>query len=277
MICPRCNYLNQGDSKFCQNCGALLPQTPNVPNNRNNGSGGMSIASMVLGIVGFVFTFIVIGIVPSLIGLVLGIIALATKKPKKGMAIAGVILSALSLLLFIGVVVSINSDDIPQENEVVESTEDVESEQSVQPDEQSDTPIIEEEVSDGIKPGGSFENDGLKITVNSANLDFQDYDNEYGWNTPENGMKYIMVSFTFENIGDSDEYVSIYDFNCYADNAVCEQVYGLDDSNFINANLSPERNVSFNTYYTVPINSQSIELEYETSSWTGEKVTIILQ
>lgn len=125
--------------------------------------------------------------------------------------------------------------------------------------------------------GSSFEKRGLKITVNEASTDFQDYKNEYGWNTPDEGMKYVMVSFTFENNSDSDAYVSIYDFDCYADNTACDQVYSLDDSSFINTNLSSGRNTSFKTYYAVPINAQSIELEYEMNAWTGEKVVIKLQ
>ena len=140
----------------------------------------------------------------------------------------------------------------------------------------------EEEKSDSndssqLTVGSSFEKNGLKIKVNDSNADFQDYDNEYGWNTPEEGKKYIMVSFTFENNGSSDAYVSIYDFDCYADNETCDQVYSLDDDNFINTNLSPGRNVSFNTYYSVPVSAQSIELEYETNIWTGKKAVIKIQ
>lgn len=128
-----------------------------------------------------------------------------------------------------------------------------------------------------ITVGSSFKKDKLKITVNEASTDFRDYENEYGWNTPKDGMKYIMVSFTFENNGKSDEYVSIYDFNCYADNTKCEQVFTLDDGEFINTNLSSGRNVSFKTYYEVPVSSQSIELEYEINMWTGKKAVIKIQ
>ena len=90
-------------------------------------------------------------------------------------------------------------------------------------------------------------------------------------------MKYIMASFTFENNSDTDKYVSIYDFDCYADNTTCEQKYSLDDNNFINANISSGRNVSFKVYFMVPIDAQSIELEYETSIWSNKKVVIKLQ
>ncbi len=90
-------------------------------------------------------------------------------------------------------------------------------------------------------------------------------------------MKYVMASFTFENTGSSDEYVSIYDFDCYADNATCEEKYGLDDSDFINTNLSSGRSVTFSVYFAVPTDAQSIELEYETDYWTENKAIITIQ
>lgn len=125
--------------------------------------------------------------------------------------------------------------------------------------------------------GSSFEKNGLKITVNDANLGYQGYDNEYGFYDLPAGMRYVMVSFTFENEGNSDAYVSIYDFNCYADDTSCEQAYFSDGNDFANTNLSPGRNISFQTYYKVPDNATTIELEYETDFWTGEKAIIKLQ
>lgn len=131
--------------------------------------------------------------------------------------------------------------------------------------------------SDVITVGSSFEVDGLQITVNDANTDFRDYDDEYGIHALEDGMKYVKATFTYENLGNSDKYASIYDFDCYADNQTCEQAYGLDDNSFLNTNLSSGRSVSFSTYYTVPVNAQSIELEYTANIWTSEKVLIKLQ
>ena len=78
-------------------------------------------------------------------------------------------------------------------------------------------------------------------------------------------------------LDNENKYVSIYDFDCYADNTICEQKYGLDDCDFINTNLSSGRNVTFKTYYSVPVDAQSIELEYETNVWTNEKAIIKLQ
>lgn len=134
-----------------------------------------------------------------------------------------------------------------------------------------------EEKDEYIYVGDTFEKNGLKITLNEAVVDFQDYENEYGWNTPTDGMKYIMALFTFENTSDTDKYVSIYDFDCYADNTNCEEKYSLDDDDFINTNLSSGRNISFKVYFEVPVDSESIELEYELNSWTSEKAIIKIQ
>ncbi len=128
-----------------------------------------------------------------------------------------------------------------------------------------------------ITAGQSFEANGLSVKVNEVSTDFTDYNNDYGMNDPGDGMKYVMASFTFGNKGKSDAYVSISDFTCYADDQKCEQAYGLDDNDFINVNLSSGRNVSFKSYYKVPADAQSIELEYTSNFWTSKKVIIKIQ
>lgn len=187
-------------------------------------------------------------------------------RKKQGGKLKWVII-ALVAICIIGSVLGGNSD----EKDVATDGIATKTETSADVENKSEETAEDENV---ITVGGSFEKDGLKITVNEVSTDFQDYKDEYGFNTPEDGMKYVMASFTFENNGDSDAYVSIYDFTCYADNATCEQVYGLDDSDFMNTNLSNGRNVSFKTYYKVPTDSETIELEYETNIWTSEKVII---
>lgn len=125
--------------------------------------------------------------------------------------------------------------------------------------------------------GNAFDVDGLEITLNDSDLKFTNYEDEYDMYTPADGMKYISTSFTFNNTGDSDKYVSIYDFTCYADNTTCEQVFLPDGNDFINTNLSSGRNVTFTTYYAVPKNAKSIELEYTQNIWTDDKIMIKLK
>ncbi len=66
----------------------------------------MGVASLVLGIVSIVFGFVpfcgAIALIPAIIGLILGIVD-AVKKSKaqepKGMAIAGIVLSAIAIVI----------------------------------------------------------------------------------------------------------------------------------------------------------------------------------
>lgn len=73
---------------------------------------GLAIASMILGILGFVTSILLIGVLIAPIGLILGIVALvkANKKPNiyggKGFAIAGIVLSAM-IVLFIPIIAAI--------------------------------------------------------------------------------------------------------------------------------------------------------------------------
>lgn len=115
MNCPKCNYPNDSRNKFCVKCGAPLRI-----NNQNiqplNTSSVMSTVAMILGIVGLLLTIVVVGIIPSIIGTVLGIIAIATNKPYKGRAIAGVILSILSILLFLALLIDTTNKEVIEKN-----------------------------------------------------------------------------------------------------------------------------------------------------------------
>ena len=67
----------------------------------------MAVASMVLGIISVVFSFIglgAIGLVVGIVGLVLGIIA--KKKAPSGMATAGVVLSIIGIALTLLVLIA---------------------------------------------------------------------------------------------------------------------------------------------------------------------------
>jgi hypothetical protein len=145
-------------------------------------------------------------------------------------------------------------------------------------DAETDTTQSEEEISGNIVGlGESFEANGLKVTVDDVNTEYQVKDDEYNLYKLDEGLKYVAVSFTFENTGDTDAYVSIYDFDCYADNTACEQQYLPDGGDFVNTNLSSGRNISFTTYYAVPTDAKTVELEYTSNVWTDEKVIISVQ
>ena len=59
---------------------------------------GFGIASLILGIVGLVFSCFIVGIIPAFLGLIFAIIALCQKNTKNGMAIAGLICSIIGIV-----------------------------------------------------------------------------------------------------------------------------------------------------------------------------------
>lgn len=72
-----------------------MPQQP-------QGGAGLAIASMVLGICSIVFCCLgYIAIVIAIVGLILGIVSLKGQRAGRGMAIAGIITSAIGLILLV--------------------------------------------------------------------------------------------------------------------------------------------------------------------------------
>lgn len=68
----------------------------------------LSILSLVLGIVGLIAVVIVIGIVPCIVALTLGIIAIA-KKQNVGMAVGGIVTSSIGIVIFMIILLSPSS------------------------------------------------------------------------------------------------------------------------------------------------------------------------
>lgn len=254
----------------------------NIQNNQTateNQQSGLGIAGMIIGIIALLLSCILIGGFIGIIGLILSIIGVSQKNKKTGMAVAGIVLNVIAIIIMI-IIFAIAGTDSEKSTSATSTPET----QTISSYAQEKTVSSEEantskETANGtLHVGDTFDNGSdLYITATSSDLNFTDYDDEYGWYKPESGMKYISVSFTFENNGKNDEYVSIYDFDCYADNTSCEQAFLPDGSDFINTSLSSGRNISFTTYYQVPDNATSIELEYTKSYWSSEKAIISLQ
>lgn len=121
--------------------------------------------------------------------------------------------------------------------------------------------------------GEEFEAEGLKGKAVSVDENYTVPDDDYGLFKPESGNKFILVEFSFENTGKSDEYVDVYDFSCYADDESCEQHYYNGDWTK-ESQLSPGRSTSFSTIFEVQEDASSIELEYEPNWLTDQKIII---
>lgn len=269
MKCNNCG--NEFEGNFCPKCGNTVAPASNsyVPNmgamQHVKKTSGLGIAAFVLSIIPCTF----------FIGLIMGIIDLCinSKKKKTGLSIAAIIISCVWLIIAIASG-AFNSNA----GKKTSGSKDNATATSGSTEQSSSETESEEIDNKSLYSGDSYEYSGLKVTVNSVNNNFTDYDND--WESPNEGYKYVQVNMTYENTDDSGtKYVSIYDYDCYADNTLCEQAYSLDDSNFMNANISAGRNVTFSVYFQVPENSQSIELEYTSNSlWANlDDIKIVIQ
>lgn len=137
---------------------------------------GFGIASLILGIVGLVFSCFIVGIIPAFLGLIFAIIALCQKNTKNGMVIAGLICSIIgivfsAIIILLGIAGSGNTSQTVSTNK---KQEEVRSSSA-----QTESTMI--------SPGYSFDANGVTVTINDFNLDFTDYDDNYGLYAPSTG------------------------------------------------------------------------------------------
>lgn len=136
-----------------------------------------------------------------------------------------------------------------------------------EPEEESDGEESEEpEQKNEFAVGDIVETSYLKINFVGA----EKYNSDNEFITPKKGNIFYKMDFEFENTSDSDEYISSYDFRCYADGYDMEQRY-MDDMD-LDATLSPGKKTKGSVFFEVPKESKEITLEYETNFWSENKV-----
>lgn len=293
MKCERCgNELRLGNEQvgldenqkpvihqfaYCDNCRMkwdLSLQQQNY-NNMQDKFVPIKKSESVCGIIGMILSFLSCTWIIAIPAMILCIIGVCSKNKKSICGIIGIVFTII--MFFIGILAPtyLNYvEEAKEENLKTESTTNATND--IIESSENDTEEIVEIDDEYITVGETFDVSGLEITFNKCDLEFTEYEDEYGWYQPTDGKKYVMASFTYNNESDSDKYVSIYDFTCYADGTVCEQSYYFG-GDFVNANISSGRNVSFSVYFEVPVDCNEIELEYETNLWTSEKAIIKLQ
>lgn len=178
------------------------------------------------------------------------------------------------LLILIGVIFGSGEEsDVSSVNEaeetVVDETGSDESGDAVSEDieESADS----EEVSNVFHVGDVVETDNLRITFVSA----EQYQEENEFLQPKDGYEYWRFEFNFENISDTDQAVSsMMDWECYADNQKVDQTW-LGDESGLDATLSSGRTTQGSVYFEIPVDAESIELEYSISFWNSDKIIFV--
>lgn len=211
------------------------------------------IVSLVCGIVGILLACVAIGAVPAIIGLVCAVIAFTQKGKRHGTAIAGLICSIIAIIIFVFASLIFDGDDSDKPKKVENSQE---------------TEVVDnatEESEEIFKVGDVVETEDLRITFLKA----EPFKNEY--DEASKGNEYYKFEFEFENISDSDQYISSAGFNCYADGYDSEMAYA-DEGKALDATLSPGKKTKGIVCFEVPKNFKDISLEYETDFWNESKV-----
>lgn len=227
----------------------------------------MGIASLVLGIISLIMSLIpgfgIFFCITAVIGIILGIISLC-KKLDKGKSIAGIVTSSLAIIItvlyIVGIVVIFGGENglieqIKREQGNVTSLE-----------------ITEPEIKQ-CEVGETFNNEKIAIKFVAVNEDFKDY-SEYA--KVKIGYQIIRAEFEFENVGTTNQYISSYDFDCYADGYNCDSFWSVEDSSF-STTLSSGKKAKGVVYFEIPENSKSITLEYNVDTWNDETVEFIVK
>ena len=223
---------------------------------------GWGIASLVCGIAGVLLACVVIGIVPAIVGIVFAIIALVQKNKGQGTAIGGLVCSIVGIITFFLAMFVFTSDDTNDTPKKVSSNE----ETQIQATENHSTETAtEEKVNEPFEVGDTVETEDLRITFLKA----EPYTDEY--DEPAKGHEFYKFEFEFVNISDSDQYVSSWDFNCYADGYDMESAYSSEDKD-LDATLSAGKKTKGVVCFEIPKDDKDISLEYETNYWSESKV-----
>ena len=225
----------------------------------------MGLASLILGIISLVFGFIPlcgsIALLPSIIGLILGIIAVAKKKKEgesKIQAWAGLITNiiAIFIIIFWVFIFSVGNSDELQTKSTLTPGESTESSRN-----SSSSKSI-------YNVGEIYQNGNIAIKFVSADDNFKGY-SKYA--TIKSGYKVIKAEFEFENLSSSDTLASSYDFDCYADGYDCESFWSVDNSGF-SSTLSSGKKAKGSVYFEVPKDANEIIVEYELNMWSSDRV-----
>lgn len=137
----------------------------------------------------------------------------------------------------------------------------------------SETLAHEEDINT-FNVGDLFESEKVNISY----LDSGDYSSDNMFIEPASGNKFIYIDLSIQNTGDTDLSIGSTSFTCYADDTKCSQsVVTADDQMDIIATVSPEKYLKGKIYFEVPKDSQNIEVEFETSFWTQDKIYFVVK
>ena len=126
--------------------------------------------------------------------------------------------------------------------------------------------------SNNLTVGSTLSAKGLNITLKAV----EDWNSGNKFVKPKDGNKFIRAYFILENTNSTSRYLGSYDFDCYADNVKTDMSIFGEDVLAIGTEVTGGRILQGYIYYEVPIDAESIQIEYS-SDWWGNKAIFIVK
>ena len=279
ITCPDCGKEFSDQAAACPNCGrpnkavgqpAEQPQAqpqPQPPKEEKPKNTKLSIAALIVVILGTISTTAAL----VWLGIILGVIDFFIHRGKRKFA---VLVTTFIISVFGIIFCSVSNFSEQEQAKPVATTESEVPSVDASAPEEPESALAEETESeeDGhVNVGETIDADGLLITFISA----EPYESDNQFITSNEGYEFWKFDFSFENTSDSDQTVSsVMDWEGYADNTKIDQTW-IGDESGLDATLSPGRNTQGSIYFEVPVDAESIEIEYETNMWSGEKIIFV--
>lgn len=136
-------------------------------------------------------------------------------------------------------------------------------------------PSQEAEPSNVFHPGDAAETKTFRITYQECDTDWKGYSQYLG---PKDGNRIVRAYFVMENISNSDQGCGAWEFSCYADGVAADAFYfSSDDAMTSYDSISSGRKLQGYVAFEVPEDAETVELEYETSFWTQDKIIFMIE
>ncbi len=290
MKCPQCNndltFSEMGGKNYiiCKNCKKVYdpaefsggsnddePESPKL---------ALSICSMVFGIIGLLLSCIWIGIVPALIGLILGIIALATHH-SKGMAIAGVVTSAIGIIIAAFILITGTAASSILENQGLPSLdkskkETVKKEADESKDESKDTPKPEEPTA-APEPEQPADDNMIDFNMGEYVVKYTGHaiGNDY------EGNPCLIVYYDFTNNSNETTTAQMHSYiQVFQNGTQCESAFFMDENEAIrnySTNIQPGITINVGEPFKISDMSNVTIEASEAFSINGAKDTMVIQ
>ena len=259
----------------------------------------MGIAALVLGIVAIALSWTGFGIIPGIVGFILGLISFIRKKDKRGLV--GMILSVLTIGVAVFFLIKgfISGMSEPVNPTYTTGTQpsaydtDYDSKYTYEDSSEIDLSGIFDDIfsNDGKKEEKEEEKeDSVKKNKEGKKYEVGDTIEGKNWKltyigcgdfTPDNQFyeakadkKLVYVEVEVENIADHDQLVASSSFDAYADGYECDWYISKED---LSATLSPGRKATGKSVYEVPKDAKSIEFEFHDGLFSSDKIILIVK